>query len=316
MLEDDVYEEEYTHVLYNLNERERVEPYRERMSVNGHDIDFEIDTGAGLTIINEKTYREMGGGPLHQTRIQLYTYTRDKVGVLGEMSTQVSYKGQTKQLAILVVKGEGPNLIGRNWLKAIQLDWRAIFRLEIEQQQELKALLSKFGEVFKGELGTLVGATAKIYVDLEAKPRYFKARPLPYALKEKVEAELVRLEKEGIIEPVSFSEWAAPIVPILKPDQTTRICGDYKVTVNPVSKLDNYPIPKTEDLLAVLGGGQKFTKLDMAYQQLPLPPQRNSPQLTHTVVCTSTPDCPMGCHLRQAYSSAPWTTCSKGFPRW
>lgn len=42
--------------------------------------------------------------------------------------------------------------------------------------------------------------------------------------------------------------------------------------MNSVSKLDNYPIPKTGDLLAVLGGGQKFTKLDMsqAYQQLPL----------------------------------------------
>ena len=34
--------------------------------------------------------------------------------------------------------------------------------------------------------------------------------------------------------------------------------------------MDNYPIPKTEDLLATVGGGNKFTKLDMsqAYQQL------------------------------------------------
>ena len=40
--------------------------------------------------------------------------------------------------------------------------------------------------------------------------------------------------------------------------------------VNQVSKLDNYPIPKTENLLATLGGGNKFTKLDMSqgYQQL------------------------------------------------
>lgn len=39
-----------------------------------------------------------------------------------------------------------------------------------------------------------------------------------------------------------------------------------------MSKLDSYPIPKVEDLLATLGGGKKFTKLDMsqAYQQLPL----------------------------------------------
>ncbi len=195
------------------------------------------------------------------TKIRLYTYTRDRVSVLGKMCVQVTYKGEIKQLTLLVVKGEGPNLLGRNWLKAIQLDWRAIFRLQMSQQQELNGLLSRHGEVFKGELGTLVGTTTKIYVEPEAKPRYFKARPLPYALKQKVEIELVRLEKEDIIEAVNFSEWAAPIVPILKQDQTTRICGDYKVTVNPVSKLDSYPIPKTEDLLAVLGGGQKFGKI-------------------------------------------------------
>jgi len=38
------------------------------------------------------------------------------------------------------------------------------------------------------------------------------------------------------------------------------------------SKLDNYPISKTEDLLATIGGGEKYSKFDMrqAYQQLVL----------------------------------------------
>ena len=53
---------------------------------------------------------------------------------------------------------------------------------------------------------------------------------------------------------------------------TCGICCDYKLTVNQVSKLDNYPIPKIEDLLATVGGGEKCTKLDMsqAYQQMTL----------------------------------------------
>ena len=44
------------------------------------------------------------------------------------------------------------------------------------------------------------------------------------------------------------------------------------MTVNQVSKLDRYPIPRVEDLLATLAGGKSFTKLDMsqAYQQLVL----------------------------------------------
>ena len=60
---------------------------------------------------------------------------------------------------------------------------------------------------------------------------------------------------------------------LIKSDKSTvRICGDFRVTVNPVSKLDSYPLPRVNDLFAKLEGGQKFTKLDLghAYQQLPL----------------------------------------------
>ena len=76
----------------------------------------------------------------------------------------------------------------------------------------------------------------------------------------------------GNFKPVQFSEWATPIVPVLIQDRSVRICGDFKVTVNPVAKLDRYPIPCIEDLLATLGGGKSFSKLDMsqAYQQVEL----------------------------------------------
>ena len=70
---------------------------------------------------------------------------------------------------------------------------------------------------------------------------FLQARTVPYALGEKIEVELERLQKEGIIEPVPFSEWAAPIVPVMKQDGTVRICGDYKLTVN-LLKTDSYPI--------------------------------------------------------------------------
>ena len=61
----------------------------------------------------------------------------------------------------------------------------------------------------------------------------------------KVEEELERLEKEGIIDPIQFAHWAAPIVAVLKADgKSVRLCGDFKVTINQASKLDRYPIPK------------------------------------------------------------------------
>ena len=87
-----------------------------------------------------------------------------------------------------------------------------------------------------------------------------------------MEDELECLVKLRIIEPVQFSYWAVPIVVVLKSDKECSHMRDFKLTVNTASKLDRYPIPKIDDLVVTLAGGQKFTKLDMsqAYLQLVL----------------------------------------------
>ena len=60
--------------------------------------------------------------------------------------------------------------------------------------------------------------------------------------------ELDRLVAEGTLKPLEYSDWAAPIVPVVKSDRkSVRICGDFEVAVNPVSKLHRYLIPKIED---------------------------------------------------------------------
>lgn len=80
-----------------------------------------------------------------------------------------------------------------------------------------------------------------------------------------VEAELQRLVDEKVIEPVQFSEWTAPIVPVRKLYGSILICGDYKLTINRASSVEQYPIPKVEELFALLEGGQKFSKLDVSH---------------------------------------------------
>ena len=51
-----------------------------------------------------------------------------------------------------------------------------------------------------------------------------------------------------------------------------RICGDYRLTVNQAAQKESYPLPRIEDLLTNLAGGDTFTKLDLsnAYQQVAL----------------------------------------------
>lgn len=70
---------------------------------------------------------------------------------------------------------------------------------------------------------------------------------VPYALRLKVHQELERLVAEGIQEPMKVSDWAAPIVPLSRVTKPIHICGDFKRTVNGVSKVDCYPLLGIED---------------------------------------------------------------------
>ena len=60
-----------------------------------------------------------------------------------------------------------------------------------------------------------------------------------------------------------YSDLAAPIVTVPKWDGQARICGDYKVTINPV--LDQYPLPRQEDLFATLAGGVYFSTHNLSH---------------------------------------------------
>ena len=190
----------------------------------------------------------------------------------GQFLARVAYGDQSADLPLIVVKGNGPSLCGRNWLEKIKLDWKTI-KMVSENTKTPKSIpdvLAKYSQVFKDELGTLKDIKATISVKPDATPRFHKARPLPFAMKARVEEELGRLERENVISPLKHSEWAAPVVPVVKRDGTIRLCGDYKVTVNQATNTDTYPLPRIEEVLATLSGGKLFSKIDLAsaYQQV------------------------------------------------
>ncbi|XP_044744348.1 uncharacterized protein K02A2.6-like [Coccinella septempunctata] len=89
--------------------------------------------------------------------------------------------------------------------------------------------------------------------------------------------------RKGVLYPVDYSEWGTPVVPVLKKNGSLRLCGDYKVTINPHIEVDQHPLPRIDDLFNCLQGGVKFSKLDLsdAYQQIGL--DESSKELTTIV---------------------------------
>ena len=126
---------------------------------------------------------------------------------------EVTYQDETTKLSLQILKGNGPNLFGRNWLKNIKLNWGSIKKISCD----LDSMLSRHQSVCKDELGTMQGVKAKLFVEPESKLKFFKPRQVPYALKGAIEQEVNRLENMGVIEKVRYSEWVAPIVPVVKP---------------------------------------------------------------------------------------------------
>ena len=255
--------------MFSLESEQRQKPFEVDMVVDGQSLFMEIDTGASLSIVSAETQQQLWPDRcLEPTKARVRTYTGEELQVLGRMQVQVQHGCHEAKLPLLVVEGKGPSLLGRDWLAEFRLDWHRIHRLH---NGALLDILEDHQELFKDELGTLRGYKAKISVDANVEPHFCKARTVPYSMRSLVEEELDRLVRQGIIEPVQFADWAAPIVPVLKSDKASvRICGDFKLTVNQASKLDRYPIPRVEDLFAKLAGGKVFTKLDMsqAYMQL------------------------------------------------
>jgi len=74
----------------------------------------------------------------------------------------------------------------------------------------------KHKQLFQDGYGKISAFKAKVRVQEGSQPIFHKPRPVPYALKEAVERELDRLERNGIISRVGRSNWAAPVVVVPK----------------------------------------------------------------------------------------------------
>lgn len=274
--------------LYQLNDMNHgskpskvyVKPIKIDVVVENKPINFEIDTGAAYSVISEKFYQEnFNFCKLLVNDLKLSSYTNDPIIPIGKIKVNVNYAQENKRLDLYVIKDGAHPLIGRDWMKILNIEVSinnnhifTIAKNKNYRDEMIKKLINEFPSVFNEKLGEYKGEPVKLIVKHDAKPKYFKPRPLPYALKNKVERELERLVEQDVLYPVNSTEWGTPIVPVIKKNGSIRICGDFKVTLNPVLEIDRHPLPRIEDLFAELQKGELYSKIDLseAYMQLKL----------------------------------------------
>ena len=78
---------------------------------------MELDTGAGVSVISEETYKKnFSGTPLLPSNTRLCAYTGHPLNVHGQLIAHPKYQDQSADVPFLVVGGSGPSLSGRHWL--------------------------------------------------------------------------------------------------------------------------------------------------------------------------------------------------------
>ena len=252
----------------NAITRRSTGPWIVKPELEGVTIPMEVDTGSPFTLIPEDIWTKTLNLPLQPSDLKLFSYTKDPLSLRGKCEVNVELNGQKMLLTVHIARKGGATLIGRDWLRKLRLNWDELRVHHLSSP--IATLIDRYGSLFSEEQGELKGFTAHLALKEGAQPSYIPAREIPYAMRAKVEADLDRLVKRGVIYKVKHSKWASPIVVVPKPDNAIRVCGDYKPTVNPQLKVDQYPLPRPDDLINKLRGGKIFTKLDLAsaYQQV------------------------------------------------
>eukprot|EP00117_Sycon_ciliatum_P015218 scpid18577/ scgid6200/ Retrotransposable element Tf2 155 kDa protein type 1 len=247
------------------------------VEINGVTVEMEVDTGSGVTILTEKDFQQCNGdlNTLQKSTVILRGFSGAEIKCIGEFPVPVTINGKTESVTVRVVATEGPSLLGRDLLNVFTLPWKQMLAEKVHRTLGTDQFQKEFPALFDhSTLGKMNGVQIHLHVD-DGKPRFCKPRSVPFHIREQYEASLDKLERDGVIQKVTHSDWAAPTVPVRKPDGSIRVCGDYSVTINKCSKMDHHPLPTLDEMLTKLCGGERFTKLDLsqAYHQLELSPE-------------------------------------------
>jgi hypothetical protein len=133
------------------------------------------------------------------------------------------------------------------------------------QHEQLLKLLQDNQDLFATDI-TELGQTQLVTHTIETeecipiKQSFYRAAPIEQQF---ISSEVEKLLKHGLIQE-SQSGWTSPVVVAKKKNGKLRLCVDYR-KLNAVTKRDNYPLPRIDEILDSLGSSGYFSTLDLAF---------------------------------------------------
>ncbi|XP_054287580.1 uncharacterized protein K02A2.6-like [Macrosteles quadrilineatus] len=279
-------EEEVQLGISELKPNRKIPRAQINVTLNEVPTTMEFDSGARASMIDAPLWKQIGSPNLRACKTKFVAYGNNTLDVLGECEVNVKVDGQIRKLKAAVVNGNESPLFGLPWMLAFNMKLppsvtiRKLDNTNKDEnastvtEEEINQVISEFSDVFKKELGTIKGYQAKIHVKSDSEPRCFPARRVPFPLRSRVEQELNRLVSDGVIEKVDPSktpiEWATPTVNVEKENGTIRICGDFRVTLNPNIITHTTLLPTFEELTNKVSRGKQYSVVDLrdAYLQM------------------------------------------------
>ncbi|KAK3093011.1 hypothetical protein FSP39_010012 [Pinctada imbricata] len=218
---------------------------------------LKIDTGAQCNVISLDTYKRLSRKSLRKSRTKLVSYFGHKMSTYGETDLALLYKDKYHVVPFLVVRGDVDSVLGSKSSVEMELIQR-LYQVDSEKQNTVD-VFTEFRDVFEG-LGHLKGKY-KIRTDDRVQPVVHPPRKVPFALREKVKAELSRMESLGVIEKVNKpTSWVNSMVVVEKKNRV-RICIDPR-DLNRAIKREHFPMKTVEDVAVKLQGAKVFSTLD------------------------------------------------------
>jgi hypothetical protein len=230
------------------------------IKILGRDIKMQVDTGSDRTIISSKMWKTLGSPTLKRYNGSSEAYDGHKMKVIGELEECCEWNKKLEVVRLLVVESTKEfGLLGRDVLH--------------DDVHHMEHQITDSTSVEPDFLPPIRNVKASILLKPDAKNVFCASRPVPLPLVNKVNLELKRLQRMGVISPCTTgSANASPVVWVKKNDGSLRMCADFKVHVNKKIESESYPLPRIETIFSDMDGAKYFAKVDLksAYWQIEL----------------------------------------------